>query len=139
VRSIALRRAQDNPWPSVLPMKACAPCALVFFHLLLRSSELGSGLNEKSPFADDEEAFILVGVAGFEPATSCSQSRRDDRATLHPVRKNNASEKAGGKISNSFGLNNGTSFKVLCSDDRLFCRQFILSTRLHSSVSFRGF
>ena len=25
-----------------------------------------------------------VGVAGFEPATSCSQSRRDDRATLHP-------------------------------------------------------
>ena len=28
--------------------------------------------------------FIIVGVAGFEPATSCSQSRRDDRATLHP-------------------------------------------------------
>ena len=28
--------------------------------------------------------FYLVGVAGFEPATSCSQSRRDDRATLHP-------------------------------------------------------
>ena len=27
---------------------------------------------------------IFVGVAGFEPATSCSQSRRDDRATLHP-------------------------------------------------------
>ena len=27
---------------------------------------------------------LLVGVAGFEPATSCSQSRRDDRATLHP-------------------------------------------------------
>ena len=26
----------------------------------------------------------LVGVAGFEPATSCSQSRRDNRATLHP-------------------------------------------------------
>jgi hypothetical protein len=26
----------------------------------------------------------VVGVAGFEPATSCSQSRRDDRATLHP-------------------------------------------------------
>ena len=28
----------------------------------------------------------MVGVAGFEPATSCSQSRRDDRATLHPVK-----------------------------------------------------
>ena len=27
---------------------------------------------------------ILVGVAGFEPAASCSQSRRDNRATLHP-------------------------------------------------------
>ena len=26
----------------------------------------------------------LVGVAGFEPAASCSQSRRDNRATLHP-------------------------------------------------------
>ena len=27
---------------------------------------------------------FFVGVAGFEPATSCSQSRRDNRATLHP-------------------------------------------------------
>ncbi len=26
----------------------------------------------------------VVGVAGFEPATSWSQTRRDDRATLHP-------------------------------------------------------
>ncbi len=25
-----------------------------------------------------------VGVAGFEPATSSSQTRRDNRATLHP-------------------------------------------------------
>ncbi len=35
------------------------------------------------------EAFqkMCVGVAGFEPATSCSQSRRDDRATLHPETK----------------------------------------------------
>ena len=28
---------------------------------------------------------VNVGVAGFEPATSSSQTRRDDRATLHPV------------------------------------------------------
>ena len=28
--------------------------------------------------------FIVVGAAGFEPATSWSQTRRDDRATLHP-------------------------------------------------------
>gem|GEM_PF-4870417 len=27
---------------------------------------------------------VIVGVAGFEPAASCSQSRRDNRATLHP-------------------------------------------------------
>ncbi len=27
---------------------------------------------------------VVVGVAGFEPAASCSQSRRDNRATLHP-------------------------------------------------------
>ena len=28
--------------------------------------------------------FRYVGVTGFEPVTSCSQSRRDDRTTLHP-------------------------------------------------------
>jgi hypothetical protein len=28
--------------------------------------------------------FTGVGVARFELATSCSQSRRDNRATLHP-------------------------------------------------------
>ena len=27
---------------------------------------------------------VFVGVARFELATSCSQSRRDNRATLHP-------------------------------------------------------
>ena len=31
--------------------------------------------------------FSVVGVAGFEPAASCSQSRRDNRATLHPEKK----------------------------------------------------
>ena len=30
---------------------------------------------------------FFVGVAGFEPAASCSQSRRDNRATLHPENK----------------------------------------------------
>ena len=28
--------------------------------------------------------YVFVGIAGFEPATSCSQSRRDNRTTLHP-------------------------------------------------------
>ena len=37
---------------------------------------------QKSPKLSSQARF--VGVAGFEPATSCSQSRRDDRATLHP-------------------------------------------------------
>ena len=30
---------------------------------------------------------LIVGVAGFEPATSSSQTRRDNRATLHPETK----------------------------------------------------
>ncbi len=30
---------------------------------------------------------LFVGVAGFEPATSASQTRRDNRATLHPEYK----------------------------------------------------
>ncbi len=49
------------------------------------------GIKRKSPqilmicgFLTTVEGF-LVGVAGFEPATSWSQTRRDDRATLHPV------------------------------------------------------
>ncbi len=32
----------------------------------------------------DNKDKIDVGVAGFEPATSSSQTRRDNRATLHP-------------------------------------------------------
>ena len=36
---------------------------------------------------------VFVGVAGFEPAASCSQSRRDNRATLHPVSKLEAESK----------------------------------------------
>ena len=44
-------------------------------------------LSNKKSFLKLER--ISVGVAGFEPAASCSQSRRDNRATLHPesVRK----------------------------------------------------
>src|SRR5690606_25044476 len=30
------------------------------------------------------QTVFFVGVAGFEPATSWSQTRRDDRTTLHP-------------------------------------------------------
>ncbi len=31
-----------------------------------------------------EEGIIEIGVTGFEPATSCSQSRRSSQAELHP-------------------------------------------------------
>ena len=33
---------------------------------------------------EQQMLLFFVGVARFELATSCSQSRRDDRATLHP-------------------------------------------------------
>ena len=33
------------------------------------------------------QSFLFVGVARFELATSCSQSRRDNRATLYPEKK----------------------------------------------------
>ena len=41
-----------------------------------------SKANLQKIYGKDEEK--KVGVAGFEPATSCSQSRRDNRATLYP-------------------------------------------------------
>ena len=41
------------------------------------SIQLSYETNEKQPI-------YFVGIAGFEPATSCSQSRRDNRTTLHP-------------------------------------------------------
>jgi hypothetical protein len=34
-------------------------------------------LKTKKPFQLQLERFSIVGVAGFEPTTSCSQSRRD--------------------------------------------------------------
>ena len=37
----------------------------------------------------------FVGVAGFEPATSASQTRRDNRATLHPDWLSNIAERRG--------------------------------------------
>jgi hypothetical protein len=33
----------------------------------------------------DHTRFTLVGVAGFEPAASCSQGTRANQAALHPV------------------------------------------------------
>jgi len=47
-------------------------------HLIVYLLEIKKGFSFLNPFV------VLVGVARFELATSCSQSRRDDRATLHP-------------------------------------------------------
>ncbi len=42
-------------------------------------------LKEKRPSGNLLKAlFSLVGVAGFEPATPCSQSRCANRTALHP-------------------------------------------------------
>ena len=53
----------------------------VFAKMLKQS--LAFCLKQKIPTAKSSRD-LSVGVAGFEPATSWSQTRRDDRATLHP-------------------------------------------------------
>ena len=40
------------------------------------------------------EVLMKIGVTGFEPATSCSQSRRSGQAELHPDNPRIVSEKA---------------------------------------------
>ena len=58
---------------------------------------------------------LFVGVAGFEPATSWSQTRRDDRATLHPEKKSGETGTrtlatiARRQISNLLRYHSGTS------------------------------
>ena len=44
----------------------------------------GSGFSH-SPTSPGVIWFFYVGVPGFEPGASCSQSRRANRAALHPV------------------------------------------------------
>ena len=56
----------------------------------------------------------VVGVAGFEPATSWSQTRRDDRATLHPEKSGETGIRtlatiARRQISNLLRYHSGTS------------------------------
>ncbi len=51
--------------------------------------DIANGFNHWKAMYEKQKAehfcSTFVGVAGFEPAASCSQSRRDNRATLHPV------------------------------------------------------
>ena len=56
----------------------------------------------------------VVGVAGFEPATSWSQTKRDDRATLHPEKSGETGIRtlatvARRQISNLLRYHSGTS------------------------------
>ena len=48
------------------------------------SIQLSYATNKNVKGQRGKPSWPFVGVAGFEPATSCSQSRRDNRATLHP-------------------------------------------------------
>ena len=52
----------------------------------------------------------IVGVAGFEPATSCSQSRRDNRATLYP-------EKFGLQKYTFFTITNKKTNFLFCGEE----------------------
>ena len=57
---------------------------------------------------------LFVGVAGFEPAASCSQSRRDNRATLHPEKSGETGTRTLAtvtrrQISNLLRYHSGTS------------------------------
>lgn len=44
--------------------------------------------NGSSQFSCDEPFVIRVGMAGFEPTTSCTPSKCASQAALHPVAAN---------------------------------------------------
>ncbi len=52
----------------------------------------GSGLNLSVPQPTILLRQFLVGVIGFEPTTSCSQSKRSSQAELHPGHKTQHSQ-----------------------------------------------
>jgi hypothetical protein len=62
----------DNAKPFASPTSKLT----LLFPLRASSLWLGARLNNKALLAM-QERLVFVGVAGFEPTTSCSQSRRD--------------------------------------------------------------
>ncbi len=66
----------------------------------------------------------LVGVAGFEPATSASQTRRDNRATLHPEKCCNTISFNNKKKRRDRDSNPGYTFDV-----RRFSKPFLSATQ----------
>ena len=67
--------AKEKP----VPIGAC-----VFLFWLTYESFTFNIYKTKKPIIKNDYWLFFVGVAGFEPATSASQTRRDNRATLHP-------------------------------------------------------
>ena len=63
----------------------CEPGRIRTYDRLLRREVLyPAELRAHNIWVNKDIKQKLVGVAGFEPATSSSQTRRDNRATLHP-------------------------------------------------------
>ena len=58
------------------------PAELLIRFLGFLNCSLGNEFKKKKK--TPERVFYKVGAAGFEPATSWSQTRRDDRTTLRP-------------------------------------------------------
>ncbi len=54
----------------------------------------------------------MVGVIGFEPTASCSQSRRSDQAELHPVATVQSSYLGGFQVVNVRQLVKGLPFTL---------------------------
>lgn len=95
---------------------------------------------KKKSFQINEKTF--VGVAGFEPAASCSQSRRDNRATLHPEGKILIAERQGlepwhRSLDDSLANCSITTLAPLQRSRNVFC--FAVANLRHHSVSHKYF
>tara|TARA_B110000879_G_scaffold126786_1_gene167130 strand:- start:39 stop:368 length:330 start_codon:yes stop_codon:yes gene_type:complete len=69
-----------NPKKVMPQVEALLPLVFTSFFVNISFEQVQTYVQKKPCWY---KAFI-VGVAGFEPATSSSQTRRDNRATLHP-------------------------------------------------------
>jgi hypothetical protein len=107
----------------------CDRARIRTWDLLIRSELLYPTELRNHYFNNIEVLTSFVGVAGFEPATSCSQSRRDDRATLHPeVQKNKR------RVRDS---NPWYSFPYACLANKSFRPLRQLSNLLIKNLSFK--
>jgi hypothetical protein len=73
--------------------------------------------------AEENTRISLVGVAGFEPAASCSQGTRANQAALHPATplystKEPKSQESWGKISRTKSLEGVDEIIIRLADPR---------------------